>query len=69
MAGDGTVTVRLDKITKAALDIFAAKEYARTGSPLTNSQAIERLLTMVDPAVLELAKSAGDERDKPGKTK
>lgn len=58
MAGDENVTIRVKKTTKAAMDIFAAQEYARTGKSLTNEQVIERLLSVVDPAALEQAQSA-----------
>jgi len=56
------VTMKIDKTIKAALDIFAAKEYARTGISLTNSQVIERLLERTDSKALNEAREASRER-------
>jgi len=47
------VTIRLGIKTKAALDIFAAKEGVRVGRALTNDQAIMRLLEIVDKEAVD----------------
>ena len=59
------VTVKIDKTVKAALDIYAAKEYARTGVSLTNSKTIERLLEQVDNKALSEARAASKQRNDP----
>jgi hypothetical protein len=53
-----TVTVRLDEVTKAALDIYAAEQLAKTGKAVTMDKAIQTLLELVAPEILEQAKRA-----------
>jgi hypothetical protein len=48
-----SVTIRMGVKTKAALDIFAAKEGVRQGRALTSDQAIWRLLEEVDRDAIE----------------
>lgn len=58
----GNVTIRVSRTTKAALNIFAAKEYAKTGRSLTNDQAIMKLLEIVDnDAVKQIVELSGTE--------
>lgn len=53
------VTIKVDKITKAAMDIVAAKLYAQTGKSVTNDQLILRLLMEHDPEAVKQAQAAG----------
>lgn len=67
MAGEKYVNIRVERVIKAALDMFAADEYARTGKQLTNSQVIEKLLELGAPQNIERARQiesdATDEED------
>ncbi len=62
------ITIRLGIRTKAALDIFAAKESIKTGHALTNDQAIMRLLEIVDKDVVDLVTKTQSEisKNEPG---
>lgn len=59
-----SVTVRLGIKTKAALDIFAAKEGVRAGHALTNDQAILRLLELVDNETVEQVNRIAEKNEK-----
>lgn len=54
-----TVNVRVNRLTKAALDFFAAAHYAQTGVSLTNDAAIMRALELAAPESVEAARKAG----------
>lgn len=55
---ENTVTIRIDKLTKVALDFFAAKLYAERGRSVTNNDAIFIALTIADPDSVRLAMEA-----------
>ncbi|MCA0455452.1 MAG: hypothetical protein LCI00_15875 [Chloroflexi bacterium] len=58
------ITIRLGIKTKAALDIFAAKEGVRMGRALTNDQAIMRLLEIVDKEAVDQVSEIQSNREK-----
>jgi len=55
-----TVTVKINKVTKAALDIYAAKQYAKTGRALTNDEVILQILQAVDLVAVQQAMEAAE---------
>ena len=63
------VTIRVSKLTKVALDIFQAKQYAKNGDYMTNDQSILALLKLVDPDSVKTAQEAGADDKLPPKRK
>lgn len=57
------MTIKIDKITKAAMDIVAAKLYAQTGKSVTNDQLILRLLNEYDPEAVKQAQVASQKQE------
>jgi hypothetical protein len=57
------VNIRIGRITKAALDMFAAEKYAETGQSYTNDMAIRDLLSQVAPHTIERALAASGGKD------
>jgi len=54
------VTIKINKVTKAALDIYAAKQYAKTGRALTNDEVILQILQAVDLFAVQQAMEAAE---------
>lgn len=62
------VTIRVSKLTKVALDIYQAKQYARTGVYMTNDESILELLKSVDSDSVNTARKAGADTEPPKRT-
>jgi hypothetical protein len=57
-----TMTIRISKRTKIALDLFAAKQVLKIGRNLTNDEAIVKLLDEADPDLMERAERLEQEQ-------